>query len=127
MTAIAQRIKDLHTYVVAAPASCLSYAERNGIDSPSFAKTFLQVSLQQVEIDLRYLLQDLAGEKLEAPPSGWELGDHAVQCAACLTYFPMVRDAGTCPKCGTLVAREAPAGAEVAPRVDTSIAGEVAM
>ena len=125
MTAIAKRLKDLHTYVVAAPANAISCAERAGAaDSYSYKTGYLQASLQHVESDLRYLLQDLAGEQLEEPPAGWELGDHAVECPACQTRFPLIRDAGNCPRCGGLVERNAVAGAETAPHETVSISGE---
>ena len=47
-----------------------------------------------------------------------------VHCDTCGMDFPLIRDAGSCPRCGGLVERNAVAGAETAPHEFTGYADE---
>ena len=99
MKGIIHRMKDLHTYVMAAPASCAAVAEEWEETDMKYSTMTgaLKGSLAHVEMMLRYLIEDLGGERLDAPPPGWVFGE--------------AEDLETL------------AAAEVAPREDTSIAG----
>jgi len=97
---IAQQAKELHAVVMAAPGDAEMVAHQYGEGMNSAVKVgALSASLCDLESRLRYLVEDLTGEKLEAPAEGWPLR---------MSDGPGL---------------ELLAAAEVAPQEDVSIAG----
>jgi hypothetical protein len=97
VSSIIERAKELHAYVMAAPAAAAAIADTYGGDMESAVKLgALSATLSQVEFHLRHMIEDLSGERMAMPPAGWELGKRE--------------------------GLELLAAAEVAPHEDTSIA-----